>query len=85
MQVGLMTNPAQPVVDEITWAARHGFTVVDVEMAAPHAALESTDWRAVGAAAREHARQSKHRRDDQREPPPIHVVALRPKTTPYCT
>ena len=33
MQVGLMTNPAQPAVDEITWAARHGFTVVDVREA----------------------------------------------------
>ena len=54
MQVGLMTNPAQPAVDEITWAARHGITVVDVDMAAPHAALESTDWRAVGAAAADH-------------------------------
>lgn len=52
MRVGLLSDPRQKPEHEIDWAARHGFEVVDMVMAAPDAALESTDWRAVGAAAR---------------------------------
>ncbi|MEZ4716269.1 MAG: hypothetical protein R2851_09295 [Caldilineaceae bacterium] len=54
MQVGLMTNPPSRSLTKSPGRRRHGFTVVDVEMTVSRRA-ESTDWRAVGAAAREHS------------------------------
>jgi sugar phosphate isomerase/epimerase len=55
MKIGILTDPTRPLDAELAWAAEHGFDVVDVDMSAPAAALERTDWRAIGATARAHA------------------------------
>jgi sugar phosphate isomerase/epimerase len=49
MQIGVQVQPTQPLPVEIEWCVRHRFTYVDIPLAAPGAALESTDWRAIAA------------------------------------
>ncbi|MCB0130376.1 MAG: sugar phosphate isomerase/epimerase [Caldilineaceae bacterium] len=47
MQIGVSTNPKQNLMQEISWAAENGFELIDLYLAAPGAAIESTDWHAV--------------------------------------
>lgn len=48
MKLGAMTRPAHTLATEITWIGQNGFDFVDLCIEAPGAALEKTDWRAVG-------------------------------------
>ena len=50
MQLGMLTDPRSEPLEQIEWAARNDFDYVDLHIAAPAAALESTDRRAVGQA-----------------------------------
>lgn len=47
MQVGMLTDPRQDPLADIRWAAENGFDFVDLQIAAPMTALETTDWRAI--------------------------------------
>lgn len=49
MQLGLRTNPQQNLLNEIDRAGRLGVDFVDIELAAPRAALEQTQWQTVRA------------------------------------
>ena len=50
MKLGAMNNPRTNLASEIDWIARSGFDFIDLTIEAPAAALESTDWKAVGQA-----------------------------------
>ena len=50
MKLGALTDPRHNLLDEIQWIAQNGFDFVDLVLEAPHAALESTDWKTVRAA-----------------------------------
>lgn len=50
MRIGAMNNPRSPLLEEIKWIGEHGFDYIDLTIEAPHAALETTDWRTVAAA-----------------------------------
>jgi sugar phosphate isomerase/epimerase len=50
MQPGIRTNPNRQLVPEIERASRLGFTFVDIDIAAPRAALETTPWGEIRAA-----------------------------------
>lgn len=47
MQIGLISDPRRPLIEELTWLAGHGFAFADIRLEPPSAALESTNWRAV--------------------------------------
>ncbi len=53
MRVGALSNPRRELLAQLRWAAANGLAFVEVSAEPPHAALERTSWRAVGAAARE--------------------------------
>ncbi|MCB0079729.1 MAG: sugar phosphate isomerase/epimerase, partial [Caldilineaceae bacterium] len=44
MQLGVVTNPRNPLISEIRWLAEHGFNLVDLTLEAPHAAPEGVKW-----------------------------------------
>ncbi len=50
MQLGVTNNPRKNLLTEIAWIAEQGFAFIDLLIAAPNAAVESTDWAAVHAA-----------------------------------
>jgi len=50
MQLGAINNPRNKLSTEISWIAEHGFHFIDLLLAAPNAASESTDWATVRAA-----------------------------------
>ena len=50
MQIGIMNDPRREILAEIQLATELGFDFIDLTMTAPNAALETTDWRAVGQA-----------------------------------
>ena len=54
MQTGLRTNPNQKLTAEIARAGRLGFDFVDIDLAAPLAALESTPWGEIRSALDDH-------------------------------
>lgn len=54
MQLGLRTNPLRSLASEIERAARLGFQFVDIELAAPRAALERVEWQEVRTALEDH-------------------------------
>ena len=49
MQIGAANNPDKPLAEEIQWIASEGFDFVDLLLAPPGAALESTNWRSIRA------------------------------------
>lgn len=49
MQLGMVTNPQQSLAKEITWAAEHGFALLDLALEAPAAAPEGVKWAEVKA------------------------------------
>ncbi len=53
MHLGILTDPLKDPFSQIRWAAKHEFDYVDLQIAAPAAALETTDWKAIGQAAAE--------------------------------
>ncbi len=50
MQLGTLTDPYVDPLEQIRWAADNNFDYVDLQIAAPAAALETTDWKSVGQA-----------------------------------
>ncbi len=50
MQLGMLTDPRRDPLDEIRFAVDHGFDYVDLTLAAPATALETTDWKMLGQA-----------------------------------
>jgi sugar phosphate isomerase/epimerase len=50
MQIGIINNPRNKLSAEISWIANHGFDFIDLLLAAPGAAVESTDWGEVRTA-----------------------------------
>ncbi len=50
MQLGMLTDPRREPLEQIEWAAKNDFDYVDLQIAAPAAALETTDRKAVGQA-----------------------------------
>lgn len=53
MQLGIRTDPNRDPAEEIGWAAAHNFDYVDLSLAAPRAALETTDWQRVAQVIRD--------------------------------
>ena len=49
MHIGVANDPTRPLIDEIRWIAANGFGFVDLHIAPPNAALESTSWKDVRA------------------------------------
>lgn len=47
MRIGVQTNPRRRLAAELEQAAGEKFDFAEIVLAAPHAALESTDWREV--------------------------------------
>mgnify|MGYP001820398122 CR=1 FL=1 len=47
MQIGYANDPRHRLEDEIDWIADNGFDYIDLMVAAPAAALESTPWKDV--------------------------------------
>lgn len=54
MQIAMLSDPRRPLVEEVIWAASHGFEVLDITLTAPYAALAETDWAAVRSALGDH-------------------------------
>lgn len=49
MRIGAQTNPANPLDAELRQVAADGFDYAEIVLAAPHAALESTNWSTIAA------------------------------------
>jgi len=54
MQLAAINNPRHTLIAEIEWIAANGFSQIDLLLAAPGAAVESTDWAAIRSALIEH-------------------------------
>ena len=50
MRLGAMNNPRSDLFKEIQWIGENNFDFIDLTIEAPAAALDTTDWRAVGRA-----------------------------------
>lgn len=50
MQLGAMNNPRSDLFKEIQWISKNDFDYIDLTIEAPAAALDTTDWNAVGQA-----------------------------------
>jgi sugar phosphate isomerase/epimerase len=47
MQLGMMNNPQADVLEELRWAADHGFEFLDLTIEGPRASLDQIDARAI--------------------------------------
>jgi sugar phosphate isomerase/epimerase len=55
MQLGIMNNPQADVLDELHWAAAHGFEFLDLTIEGPRAALEQIDAIQIRQALDQHS------------------------------